>query len=146
MNDRFTIFILSIVCLFSLNSCLKQEYFKSEKETKKDLQGSWKLIAIPKYNVNGSTLTEHIETWTFDDTYVTILNNGQTGTSTYSVHTTITKAEIILDKINPDFILPARTRYNGTWQIVNLDNNILIISSDNDGTSGLIQLEFQKMP
>ena len=142
MRTKFSTLILLVFILFY--SCLKQEYFKSEKEVKKDLQGTWKLIAIPKYNVNGPSKTEHIETWTFNDTYVTIVNNGQTGTSTYSVNTTISKAEIKLDGINPEFVLPARPRNNGTWQIVKLDKSILSISSDRDGTSGLIQLEFQK--
>ena len=142
MRTKFSKVILLIFILFY--SCLKQEYFKSEKEVKKDLQGTWKLIAIPKYDVNGPIITEHIETWTFNDSYVTIVNNGQTGTSTYSVNTTISKAEIKIDGITPEFILPARPRNNGTWQIVKLDNSILSISSDRDGTSGLVQLEFQK--
>ena len=142
MRTKFSTLIFLVFILFY--SCIKQEYFKSEKEVKKDLQGTWKLIAIPKYNVNGSVMTEHIETWTFNDTYVTILNNGQTATSTYSVNTTISKAEINLDGITPEFVIPARHRNNGTWQIVKLDNSILSISSDRDGTSGLIQLEFQK--
>ena len=142
MRTKFSTLIFLVFILFY--SCLKQEYFKSEKEVKKDLQGTWKLIAITKYNVNGSVMTEHIETWTFNDTYVTIINNGQTGTSTYSVNTTISKAEIKLDGITPEFVLPARHRNNGTWQIVKLDNSILSISSDRDGTSGLVQLEFQK--
>ena len=139
---KFSTLIFLVFILFY--SCLKQEYFKSEKEVKKDLQGTWKLIAIPKYNLNDTIKTEHIESWTFNDTYVTIINNGQTATSTYSVNTTISKAEIKLDGITPEFVLPARHRNNGTWQIVKLDNSILSISSDRDGTSGLIQLEFQK--
>ncbi len=142
MRTKFSTLIFLVFILFY--SCLKQEYFKSEKEVKKDLQGTWKLIAIPKYNVNGNLITEHIETWTFNDTYVTIVNNGQTATSTYSVNTTISKAEIKLDGISPEFVYPARSRNNGTWQIVKLDNSILSISSDRDGTSGLVQLEFQK--
>ena len=149
MKARFSIFIFFTLCLLSLVSCLKQEYFKSEKEIKKDLQGTWKLFPIPKYDsIINPDLTrgviEHFETWTFDDTKVTIVDYNQTGISTYSINTSISKAEFKLDGIIPGLVLPARPRSNGTWQIVKLDGNNLYISSDQDGTSGLIQLEFQK--
>ena len=149
MKGRFSIFIQSMLFILLFNSCLKQEYFKSEKEIKKELQGTWKLFPIPKYDtINNPDLTrsviEHFETWTFDDTKVTIVDYNQTGISTYSINTSISKAEFNLDEIIPGFVLPARPRSNGTWRIVKLDGNNLNISSDQDGTSGLIQLEFQK--
>ncbi len=149
MKAPFSIFILSLLCILSFNSCLKQEYFKSEKEVKKELQGTWRLIPIPKFDsITNPDLTRsaivHFETWTFDDTKVTIVNYNQTSESTYSINTSISKVKLFLDGIIPEFEIPARSRSNGTWQIVKLDENILNISSDKDGTSGLTQLEFQK--
>ena len=143
------IFVLSVLSLTSFNSCLKQEYFKSEKTIKKELQGTWILNPIPRYDtihispIKDSTIV-HIETWTFDDSKVTITNFGQTGVSTYSVNTSISKAEFDLDAITPAFTYPARSRNNGTWQIVKLDNDILSIASDKNGATGLTQLEFHK--
>ena len=150
MKARFSLFIFSILCFFSFNSCLKQEYFKSEKEIKKDLLGTWRLVPIPRFDtiINpdfSKTIIVHNETWTFDDVNVTILNYNQTSVSTYSINTSISKAEFKLDGINPPFNYPARIReINGTWRIVKLDGNILIVANDQDGTSGLTQLEFQK--
>ena len=142
MRTKFSTLIFLVFILFY--SCLKQEYFKSEKEIKKELQGTWKLISIPKKDIIGTDTIDHVESWTFDDTKVTIVNYNQTGISTYSIHTSITQAKFKLDDIIPKFILPARPRSNGTWQIVKLDGSFLIIASDQDGLSGLTQLEFQK--
>ena len=149
MKSHFAILILYILGLTSFYSCQKQEYLKSEKEIKKELQGTWILIPIPRYDTiqnpdHSLSVFIHNETWTFDDTKVTIVNNLQVGTSTYSVHTSVSKAEVYLDGIIPELILPARPRSNGTWQIVKLDGSILSIASDRDGASGLTQLEFHK--
>jgi len=142
----FTVFILSVFFIVTFNSCIKQEYFKSESEIKKELKGTWTLIPIPRYDTIGmpATVIEHFETWTFDDSNVTIVNNNLTSVSAYSVHTTISKAEFTLDGIVPEFVPPARVRNSGTWRIVKLDDGILSISSDKDGTTGLTQLEFRK--
>lgn len=142
---HFTLFVLSVLSFTSFYSCVKQEYFKSEKTIKKELQGTWILSPIPRYDtlrVNDTIndVAVHYETWTFDDSRVTIINFGQTSVSTYSVNTSISKAEFNLDAITPEFILPARSRNNGTWRIVKLDDNILSITSDKDGS----QLEFHK--
>ena len=146
MKSRFAILILFLLGLTSFYSCQKQEYLKSEKEIKKELQGTWILSPIPRYDTirNPYSVNEHLETWTFNDTKVTIVNNGQTSISTYSVKTTLSKAEFFLDGITPVFTPPARMRNNGTWQIVKLDDRILSIASDKDGATGLTQLEFHK--
>jgi hypothetical protein len=114
------------------------------------LQGTWSLIPIPRYDSitnpdNTKSAVEHTETWNFNDTKVTIVNNGVSATSTYSVSTGISKAEFKLDGVTPAFIYPARIReINGTWQIVQLDDDILIIANDQDGRSGLTELEFKR--
>ena len=150
MKTRFLFLIFSLLSILTFNSCLKQEYFKSEKEIKKELLGTWQMVPIPRFDtITNPDLTKtiivHNESWTFDDAYVTILNYNQTSVSTYSINTSFSKAEFKLDGINPPFYYPARIReINGTWRIVKLDGNILVIANDQDGTSGLTQLEFQK--
>src|SRR4051812_21352913 len=127
-----------------LNSCSKEEYLKSESGIKSQLQGTWKLIPIPKYDLNpDGSKYEHQETWTFGDNQVSIINNNQNGVSNYTVHTTVSKAEVKIENVQPVFTYPARIRINtGTWQIIRLDDDFLIMANDQDGTTGLTELEF----
>jgi hypothetical protein len=145
MKRHFTI-ILLVLTSFLMNSCNKQEYFKSESGIKSQLIGTWKLIPIPKYDYNqdGSKFV-HEETWTFREDQVSMLNNNQAAVSNYTVNTTMTKAEIKIENVQPVLTYPARIRINtGTWQIVRLDDEFLIIANDQDGQTGLTELEFQK--
>jgi hypothetical protein len=150
MKPYLTTFAILILCFTFFYSCQKEELFKSEKKIKSELQGTWSLIPIPRYDSitnpdNTKSAVEHTETWNFNDTKVTIVNNGVSATSTYSVSTGISKAEFKLDGVTPAFIYPARIReINGTWQIVQLDDDILIIANDQDGRSGLTELEFKR--
>src|SRR4051812_13571811 len=117
MIRNSTIFLLLLTTFF-INSCSKQEYLKSESGIKKQLQGTWKLIPIPKYDKHpdGSNF-EHQETWTFNDNTVSILNNNQAGVSNYTVHTSVSKAEVKIENVQPELTYPARIRLNnGTWQ------------------------------
>jgi hypothetical protein len=148
MKSLLSILIPALLFILS-ESCDKQEYLKSESEIKKDLNGTWKLIPIPRYDsiyVNSAKIRiEHVETWNFNDTKVTIVNNGLTSTSTYSVNTSFSKAEFKLDNVTPDFVPPARVReINGNWRIIKVDGDLLIIANDQDGTSGLTELEFNR--
>jgi len=131
-----------------LNSCSKEEYLKSESGIKSQLQGTWHLLAIPKYDYNSDgSRYEHQESWTFGDSQVSIINNNQTAQSSYSVHTSLSKAEVKLEDVKPLFVTPARVRDNngsGTWQIISLDDKFLIIANDQDGQTGLTELEFEK--
>ena len=147
MKPRFIIIkVLGAVFLISsFYSCQKQSLFQSEKDVKNRLQGTWYLIPIPRFDIVNGNNVEHIENWTFDDTKVTIINVSQTGTSTYSVNTTFSKAEFKLDGVTPAFTYPSRVReINGTWRIIQLKDDILIIGNNQDGASGLIELEFHK--
>jgi hypothetical protein len=148
MKSRLIIFIALSAVIAGFYSCSKQEYFKSESGIKKDLQGTWDLIPIPRYMTvdtgTGSFQKERHENWVFTNSTVTITNNnggGETGTSTYSVHTSWSKAEVKLDGVTSPL---SPEHYNGTWQIVRLDDEILAIANDHDGSTGLTQLEFQK--
>jgi hypothetical protein len=126
---------LAIIMLLSsiiLSSCGKEEYFKSEQGIKDQLQGSWTLIPIPR--------TDPVQEWTFSSdgkiNRYTAANNA-TDNATYSVSTSLFKAEIKVESFS-------YYDYNGTWQIVRLDDNFLVIANDHDGNTGLMQLEFEK--
>jgi hypothetical protein len=74
-----------------------------------------------------------------------MINNGFSASSNFSVNTSLTKAEIKIEAVSPPLVSPARVRNNnGTWQIVKLDGQFLIIANDHDGATGLTELEFQK--
>ncbi len=129
--------ILSIFAFIFLSTgCDKEEYFKSESGIKSELKGVWNLLAIPKYDANGIA---HIESWTFNDGTLTIKRNGAEFTGTYSISTSLTKVKIKVENVTVDPII-----YNGSWQIVKLDGQFLIIANDHDGATGLTEYEFQK--
>jgi len=140
------LFVAAIALFFV--SCKKEQLFQSEKAIKKELQGTWDLIPIPRYVTittdSGTYQKERTEYWTFDETNVYIVNNngsGESGSSEYSIHTSWTKAEIELKGVSSPLTSEI---YNGKWQIVKLDGDIMAIANDHDGSTGLTQLEFIK--
>ena len=143
---RSYVIAFALVATILLNACSKQEYLKSESGIKSELQGTWKLQSIPKYDYRSDgSKYEHEETWTFSDSQVSIINNNQNAQSSYTVHTSISKAEIKIEDVQPAFTYPARIRINnGTWQIISLDDEFLVIANDQDGSTGLTELEFEK--
>ena len=148
MKSRLIIFTLACITGSIFYSCSKQEYFKSESGIKKALQGTWDLIPIPRYMTidtnGGSYQVERMENWIFSGDVVTITNNnsgGETGTSPIKVHTSWSKAEVELVGVTQPL---TAEHYNGKWQIVRLDDDIMSIANDHDGSTGLTQLEFQK--
>ena len=148
MKINFSV-CLSLFMLTSalfLNSCKKENLFRSEAEIKKSLLGTWNLIPIPKNDTirnpdNSYYLSLHVENWSFTDAKVDINLNTISGYSTFTVNTSATKVEIKLSGVS----LPlSPERYNGTWQVVRLDDDILVIANDKEGTSGILELEFEK--
>ena len=62
-------------------------------------------------------------------------------TGDFTVSTSLTKAEIKLENFT---VVSGSFDYNGTWEIVQLDDDFLIIANDREGTSGIKELEFTK--
>ena len=124
------IMLLSIISLFS---CGKDEYLKSEAGIKKQLNGSWNLVPIPR--------TAPDQLWTFSDESFSRMQGSTSYDGTYTVNTTMFKAEIKVENMP---IVSGERNYNGTWQIVRLDKDFLIIVNDGDGTTGITELEFTK--
>jgi hypothetical protein len=148
MKIRNSIFVILLagVTLTSFYSCKKENLFRSESEIRNSLKGTWNLIAIPKYDTirnpdNSYYLSLHVESWTFNDANVEIIVNANPPfLATYSIHTSATKAELKLESVPQ----AQAGRYEGTWDIVKLNDDILAIANDKEGTTGLLQLEFQK--
>ena len=126
--------LVLLLCFVALYSCSKEEYFKSESGIKKQLEGSWSLIPIPRTNPD--------QNWAFDNTDKMTrseLNVNYTGD--FTVSTSLTKAEIKLENFT---VVSGSFDYNGTWEIVQLDDDFLIIANDREGTTGIKELEFTK--
>lgn len=124
---------LIVLCFYG---CDKEEYFKSESGTQKELTGAWNLIPIPKYNPDGSL---RVENWGFDNGKLNIQSNGTRITADYTINTSLTTVKVEVSNVSqrPEY-------YNGTWQVVKLNSKFLIIANDHGGSSGLTELEFTK--
>jgi hypothetical protein len=126
----FWVMMLSIVSMFS---CGKEEYFMSEASVKKQLKGTWDLIPIPRTNPS--------QNWAFSDDKLNRVEAGVDHLGDFSVKTTISTRKVKLE----NFVQVSGQRdYNGTWDIVQLDDEYLVIATDNDGSTGLVELEFTK--
>ncbi|TAH40373.1 MAG: hypothetical protein EYC69_11215 [Bacteroidetes bacterium] len=130
--------MITVALLIGSWSCSKTEYFKSESKIKEQLLGSWNLIPIPRTNPP--------ETWIFSDASIVRQKAPSYNTepvpydtATFTVNTSMLKVEIKID--NFKVLLD---ELNGTWQVVSLDDDFLVIATDHDGTSGILQREFQK--
>lgn len=119
-------------------SCSKTEYFKSESKVNEQLKGSWTLLPIPR--------TAHKETWTFNEG--TVYRHKATSydtepvpydTGTYTVHTSLLKVEIKIDNFRV-----LLDELNGKWQVVTLNDQFLVMATDHDGSTGILQREFEK--
>lgn len=125
------VMVLSVV---SLLSCSKEEYLKSESGIKKQLEGSWSLVPIPRTNPD--------QNWAFNGSEkLTRSESGVDYVGDFKVSTSLTKARIKLENF---LVVSGSFDYNGTWDIVQLDSDYLIIANDRDGTSGIKELEFVK--
>jgi len=137
-TKHFLSWVISITVMIGSWSCGKTEYFKSESKINDQLKGSWTLIPIPRTNPP--------ETWIFSDGTVVRYKAPSYNadpvpydTGTFTVKTSMLKVEIKID--NFKVLLD---ELNGTWQVVSLDDDFLVIATDHDGASGILQREFQK--
>lgn len=133
-TNRYSIGLLLVLCVVTLISCSKEEYLKSESGIKSQLQGSWSLVPIPRTNPD--------QNWAFNSSNKMVrTQNSIDYVGDFKINTTLTKAEIKLENF---LVVSGEFDYNGTWQIVQLDDDFLIIANDRDGTSGIKELEFTK--
>ena len=130
---RHILSLITVFAIVTLLSCSKEEYLKSEAGIKKQLKGNWTLIPIPRTNPD--------QNWEFNESNMTRSENSQNYSADFSVSTSWTSAKIKLEHMD---VVSGTFDYNGTWDIVQLDDDFLIIANDRDGTSGIKELEFQK--
>lgn len=124
--------------LFTFSGCEKVEYFKSEKSIQSELNGSWRLVEIPRNNsqVQDWTFSGNVVYRTINDPSLKVVSDVR---GTYSLNVKLTKSDIIIS----DF--PSGLEHlNGNWRIVRLDKEVLVIATDHYKTTGLLQLEFVK--
>lgn len=134
MKRVLVVVLLLVSAVFC--GCEKVEMLKSKKSVAEELSGNWNLIPIPR--------TKPAEEWSFRDN--TVIRSQMAGgamipidTGRYSIRTTIMKTYVkfedfrrILDEVN------------GEWQIVELSSNVLIIATDHDGRTGIMERDFAR--
>jgi len=130
--------VILMLMVSGIWSCGKTEYFQSESKIEEQLKGSWNLIPIPR--------TAADETWIFSEGALYRHKAQGFGTepvpydtASYTVHTSMLKVEIKIDGF-----AVVLDELDGTWQIVTLNDDFLIMATDHDGASGIMQREFQK--
>ncbi len=130
--NRSLLFAALFPAFFIFSSCEKTEMFKSEKTIKKQLVGTWNRIPIPK------TLPDM--NWIFEDNGTVYLqqSGNETDTGAYEIKTSLTKVDLKIKN------LTRFEDYNATWQVVLLDNEVLVMANDHSGATGIKELDFQK--
>ena len=114
--------------------CENFDYFRSEDDLNKNIQGRWTMVQLPK--------TNPIEYWTFDNGIVYRqkgVNPALYDTGTYSISADFDDA--VLDIKDFTHIKDSMV---DPWDIVRLDESILFIATDKNGYPGITQREFYK--
>lgn len=135
---------LLLVALFGLltlpfSGCEKVEYFKSEKNVRKELSDSWRLVPIPRND-------EQLEVWTFADNVVTRTVSDRNGNvqsvlkGVYTLNVRLMKIDIIITGFGEGM-----DHLNGDWRVVQLDKDFLIIATDHYDTTGILEREFVRI-
>lgn len=112
--------LVFVIAIVSISSCQKK------KEDR--LANTWKLVKISK-----DTLVDYYETWSFDGSDLLILRRNDVlstfdtmSTGTYSVDAKLSKTFMEMDGMESTF-------YNGKWQILTLNEDILIMLNESNG-------------
>lgn len=112
--------LIAIIASLAFISCQKK------KEDK--LAETWRLVKISK-----DTLVDYYETWNFDGSNVLITRQNDVINTldtlcngTYDVDAKLSKTFINMESM-------ANTAYNGKWQILTLNNDILIMLNESNG-------------
>ncbi len=134
---KFGIFATLWVLLFA--GCQNQTVLRSSSSIKKDLQGTWNMVSIAENQIE--------ERWKFEDgslyRYERDANKefAIADTGYYEVNTSLTEPYLTTTDLTTFFC------YNAKWQIIQMDNDVLIILHDqpcNGGGKGLLQREFSR--
>lgn len=121
---------------FVLSACETNRWFQSEDSLNAKIQTTWSKIRI-----NPSAF---LEQWTFDGGKVyRVIGSPQSptdiDTGNYSVETTISKAYLKISDFRRQ-----QDELNAKWEILELSGGVLFIATDQNGSSGVKQLEFEE--
>lgn len=133
-----------LVCVLLLSSCENNQWFKSEKDLKNKIQGSWKrefftTLPNPDYGLNFNE-----EYWTFieGDVYRMRVKGGNTDTiddGTYTIDAKWFASYLKMEGFTTD----TAGAFNNKFTIVELDNDVLLIATDVP-RGGIAQYEFSR--
>ena len=113
--------LLVLLIIPFMNGCQKEELMMSESKISEQIAHSWTQEFTP---------AESKITWKFSEGNVYSVKNGkQTGQGTYKVECTLTKAKVKIDGFKDGNVF-----MNNTWQVIKLDDQILVITNMDKGT------------
>lgn len=131
-------------CIFLFSSCENNQWFKSEKDLKNKIQGSWKRqfftsLPNPIYGLNFNE-----EYWTFieGDVYRMRIKGSNTDTideGTYSIDAKWFSSYLKMEGFSTD----TAGAFNNKFTIVELDKDVLLIATDVP-RGGIAQYEFSR--
>jgi hypothetical protein len=122
----FLFALVSILC-----SCQKEEILRSSSKVESQLESTWKKVDMTSSDTHVS--------WKFSDGKVYLMKNSQVVASgDYSVDASITRVHINTS----GFPEPGLDYMNGSWKLITLDDDVLVIAGSYSG--GTLQTEFTK--
>ncbi|MEO8087932.1 MAG: hypothetical protein ABI763_14000 [Bacteroidota bacterium] len=122
---------LVIIIFFSVG-CQKEELLMSSSKVDGQLQSTWKRVEMTSANTP-------IVSWTFSDGKVSVVKNETVlASGSYKVDASLTKVFVTTS----GFPSEGYNHMNGKWQVITLDDDILVMADDYSG--GSIEMEFTK--
>jgi hypothetical protein len=113
--------LMALLIIPFINACQKEELMMSEGKVNEQIAYTWSQEFTP---------AESKVTWKFSEGNVyTLKNEKATGQGTYKVDCSLTKAKIKIEGFTGgnDFM-------NNTWQVIKLDDHILVLTNIDKGT------------
>jgi hypothetical protein len=136
MKRIFGIALAAMTCAWLFTSCENNQWFRSEKELKKLIQGTWKKQFF--------TIVDFEQNWIFQEgsVYVLQLKAGNKDTidkGMYSIDAKLFVSYLEMQGFTHDTI----GAFNNKFTIVELDEEVMLIAADLN-VGGLIQHEFSR--
>ncbi|CAN5366275.1 hypothetical protein BH11BAC1_BH11BAC1_10610 [soil metagenome] len=123
---------LLVIVSFIFTGCEKEELMMSSSKVDSQLQSTWEKIEMA--SANTATVT-----WKFSDGKVSVIKNETVlASGTYKVDATMTKVYVKTS----GFPSTGYDHMNGKWQVITLDDDILVMADDYSG--GTLEMEFTK--
>ncbi len=122
MKKIYAVFPLLLLLIVTFtNSCQKEELMMSEKKISEQISHTWSMQF---------TNSESDCNWQFSEGKIYIRQNENIkGTGTYRIECSLTKAKVIFEGFTG-----GDEYLNVTWQVINLDSKILVITNLSKGT------------